>query len=75
MKFYPLNLDVEKKSCAVIGGGEVALRKIRGLLAAGACVKVISPEVCADVEEIFLRGEISLTREKFSEERVGRELE
>lgn len=68
MKFYPLNLDVEKKSCVVVGGGEVALRKIRGLLAAGACVKVISPEVCADVEEIFLRGEISLTREKFSEE-------
>ena len=45
MKFYPLNLDVEKKSCAVIGGVEVALRKIRGLLAVGANVKVISPEV------------------------------
>ncbi|MBR3497677.1 MAG: bifunctional precorrin-2 dehydrogenase/sirohydrochlorin ferrochelatase [Selenomonadaceae bacterium] len=74
MKFYPLNLDVEKKSGAVIGGGEVALRKIRGLLAAGANVKVISPEVCAEVEELFKRGEISLTRENFSEEMLGDEI-
>ena len=74
MKFYPLNLDVEKKSCAVVGGGEVALRKIRGLLTAGAQVKVISPEVCAEVEELFRRGEISLTRENFSEEMLGDEI-
>jgi len=74
MKFYPLNLDVEKKSCAVIGGGEVALRKIRGLLAAGANVKVISPEVCAEVEELSGRGEISWAREKFSEEMLGDEI-
>ena len=74
MKFYPLNLDVEKKSCAVVGGGEVALRKIRGLLAAGANVKVISPEVCAEVEELFKRGEISWARENFSEEMLGDEI-
>lgn len=74
MKFYPLNLDVEKKSCAVIGGGEVALRKIRGLLAAGANVKVISPEVCAEVEELSGRGEIFWARENFSEEMLGDEI-
>ncbi|MBR6887286.1 MAG: hypothetical protein IKN16_02450 [Selenomonadaceae bacterium] len=74
MKFYPLNLDVENKPCVVIGGGQVALRKIYGLLAAGANVKVIAPEVCAEVEELSKRGEISLTREKFSEELLGDEI-
>ena len=74
MKFYPLNLDIKNKSCVVIGGGQVALRKIRGLLAAGASVKVIAPEICAGVEELFQRGEISLTREKFSEEMLGDEI-
>ena len=74
MKLYPINLDVTGKSCVVIGGGEVALRKIRGLLAAGAKVKVIAPEICAGVEELFQRGEISLTRENFSEEILGDEL-
>ena len=73
MKLYPINLDIAGKSCVVIGGGEVALRKIRGLLAAGAKVKVIAPEICAGVEELFRRGEISLTRAKFSEELLGDE--
>ena len=74
MKFYPLNFDVEEKSCVVVGGGEVALRKIQGLLAAGAVVKVIAPEICAGVEELFRRGEISLTRENFSAELLGDEV-
>lgn len=74
MKLYPINLDIDGKACVVIGGGEVALRKIRGLLAAGAKVRVIAPEVCAEVEELAQRGEISLTREKFSEELLGDEL-
>ncbi len=74
MKLYPINLDIEDKACVVIGGGEVALRKIRGLLAAGARVKVIAPEVCAEVEELARGGEISWTREKFSEELLGDEL-
>ena len=74
MKFYPLNLDIENKPCVVIGGGQVALRKIYGLLAAGAKVKVIAPEICAGVDELFKRGEISLTRENFSEELIGEEI-
>ena len=74
MKLYPINLDVAGKSCVVVGGGEVALRKIRGLLAAGAKVKVIAPEICAGVEELLQRGEITWTRENFSEELLGDEL-
>ena len=74
MRLYPINLDIDGKPCVVIGGGEVALRKIRGLLAAGARVKVIAPEVCAEVEELARRGEITLTRENFSEDMLGDEL-
>lgn len=74
MKFYPLNLDIENKSCVVIGGGQVALRKICGLLTAGAKVKVIAPEICAGVEELFKRGEIFWMRENFSEELIGDEI-
>ena len=74
MKLYPINLDIENKFCVVVGGGEVALRKIRGLLAAGAKVKVIAPEICAGVEELFHSGKISLIREKFSAELLGDEI-
>ena len=74
MKLYPLNLNIENKNCVVIGGGEVALRKIHGLLAAGAIVKVIAPEVCAGVDELFQGGKISLIRENFSEDLLGDEI-
>lgn len=40
---YPVMLDLNGRSAAVIGGGRVAARKIRGLLAVGAKVTVISP--------------------------------
>ena len=71
---YPINLDVAGKPCVVVGGGKVALRKILGLLEAGACVKVIAPEICAQVDELIRRGEIFWTRANFSAELLGDEI-
>lgn len=43
--WYPLNLDLSGKGCVIVGGGRVAERKAKGLLAAQACVTVIAPEI------------------------------
>jgi len=40
---YPVFLRLEKKLCLVVGGGPVGERKIEGLIACGAKVKVVSP--------------------------------
>lgn len=46
MKTYPICLiNLNRKRVVVIGGGQVALRKVRGLLDAEATVHVISPQV------------------------------
>ncbi len=50
MNLYPVNLRIENKSCIIVGGGEVATRKARELLACGARVKVISPRVSAELQ-------------------------
>ena len=42
MKYYPVNLDLTRKRCVVIGGGEVAERKVERLLECGARVLVVS---------------------------------
>jgi uroporphyrin-III C-methyltransferase/precorrin-2 dehydrogenase/sirohydrochlorin ferrochelatase len=42
-KYLPLFFNLEGKPCLVVGGGEVALRKVKQLLAAGALVTVIAP--------------------------------
>lgn len=49
---YPVNLLVEGRRVLVVGGGTVALEKVRGLLAAGAVVHVVSPEIVAELAEL-----------------------
>ena len=45
MKYYPVFWDIADKKCVVVGGGEVAARKVQRLLDCGAKVSVISPEL------------------------------
>ncbi|WP_413030189.1 bifunctional precorrin-2 dehydrogenase/sirohydrochlorin ferrochelatase [Paenibacillus taichungensis] len=45
-------MDISGKSCCVVGGGRVAERKIKGLLHAGAQIKVISPEVTPTLQQL-----------------------
>ena len=52
---YPAMLNLNGRRCAVIGGGKVALRKTRTLVAAGAQVTVTAP--AADAALIKLAGE------------------
>jgi uroporphyrin-III C-methyltransferase / precorrin-2 dehydrogenase / sirohydrochlorin ferrochelatase len=42
---YPIELDLTGRKVVVVGGGRVALRRARALLAAGADVTVIAPRV------------------------------
>ena len=42
MKYYPVNLDMTNKRCVVVGGGEIAERKVERLLECGAQVTVVS---------------------------------
>jgi precorrin-2 dehydrogenase/sirohydrochlorin ferrochelatase len=42
MKYYPVNLDMTNKRCVVVGGGDIAERKVERLLECGAQVTVVS---------------------------------
>lgn len=42
---YPVNLRLAGRRCLVVGGGAVAVAKVRELLACGADVLVIAPDV------------------------------
>ncbi|MDX9745141.1 MAG: bifunctional precorrin-2 dehydrogenase/sirohydrochlorin ferrochelatase [Syntrophales bacterium] len=58
MKYYPVFLDISDRQCAVVGGGEVAFRKVRRLLQCGARVKVISAKLSPEMEALKNRNEI-----------------
>ncbi len=59
MDFLPVFMNVRDRHCLVVGAGDVAGRKIRLLLQAGARVHVVAPHSAADVAAMMARGEIS----------------
>ncbi|MDI6808367.1 MAG: bifunctional precorrin-2 dehydrogenase/sirohydrochlorin ferrochelatase [Candidatus Eisenbacteria bacterium] len=65
LRYYPLFLDVSGKRCIVIGGGQVASRKILKLLEAGADVVVISPSPAEKIRRLAREGRIVLRMRKF----------
>lgn len=42
-EYYPVYVNLKDKKCLVVGGGNVAERKVKALLACGARVYVVSP--------------------------------
>lgn len=55
-KIFPVMLRVAERRCVVVGGGEVALRKVRALVAGGGKVRLISPEAVKGLRTLS-RGE------------------
>ena len=58
MKYYPINLNIRNKRCVVIGGGEVAERKVGQLIKAGAQVIVISPRLTKKLRNLTIKEKI-----------------
>lgn len=50
--YYPLFLKTKGKRCIVVGGGQVALRKVKMLLEHKADIEVISPVLCSKLQEL-----------------------
>jgi precorrin-2 dehydrogenase/sirohydrochlorin ferrochelatase len=47
MKYFPINLSIADRKVVVVGGGQVARRKVKALKDCGARVTVVSPVFCA----------------------------
>ncbi|HJR66707.1 MAG TPA: NAD(P)-dependent oxidoreductase [Gemmatimonadaceae bacterium] len=71
MSGYPVLLEGTAITALVVGGGSVASRKVRGLLAAGARVLVVAPSV---TEELLALGEreknLTIEHRRFQDEDV-----
>ena len=54
-RYYMACLDLEGRSCLVVGGGRVGLEKASGLLECGARVTVVAPQACAELRRLPVR--------------------
>jgi uroporphyrin-III C-methyltransferase/precorrin-2 dehydrogenase/sirohydrochlorin ferrochelatase len=66
MDYLPVFLRISGRGALVIGGGEVALRKVRWLLKAGARVTVVAPELHTELLEHVMRDGVRHAGAEFS---------
>ncbi|HVR42588.1 MAG TPA: bifunctional precorrin-2 dehydrogenase/sirohydrochlorin ferrochelatase [Thermoanaerobaculia bacterium] len=66
-RWYPLFLDLEGKRVVVVGGGAVAERKIEALVAAGASVLVVAPEVTEGIVRLAASAPVAIERRAFEQ--------
>jgi uroporphyrin-III C-methyltransferase/precorrin-2 dehydrogenase/sirohydrochlorin ferrochelatase len=66
MDYLPLFVDVRDRQVVVVGGGVVAHRKTEHLLKAHARVRVVAPELCADLDSYRVLGRIEFRPVPFS---------
>ncbi|MEU6277657.1 uroporphyrinogen-III C-methyltransferase [Streptomyces populi] len=64
---YPVGLRLSGRRVVVLGGGQVAQRRLPALIAAGADVHLVSPEATPSVEAMADAGEITWTRRPYEE--------
>ncbi|PFG42300.1 uroporphyrinogen-III C-methyltransferase [Isoptericola jiangsuensis] len=55
---YPLGLRVRDRLVVVVGGGPVAARRTRGLLDAGARVRVVAPDLTEPLATLVASGDV-----------------
>lgn len=66
MRYYPVNLDINKKRCVVVGGGSVGTRKVRTLMECGAEVSVVSPVASDRLRQLAEESKIVLHLRRYS---------
>lgn len=71
MSLFPIALDGDGISVVVVGGGDVGTRKALALAAAGARVRVISPDFTAELERAGAENSITLERAQYTAGAIG----
>ena len=63
--FYPIYLNLTGKRVLVVGGGDVAERKIESLLETGAGIAVVSPDVTSRILLLATENRVELHRRAY----------
>ncbi len=63
--FYIACLKLSGRRCLVIGGGEIALEKVEGLLACDGRVEIVAPHAVPELERLAAEGSIAWQRRAY----------
>jgi siroheme synthase-like protein len=71
---FPIALHGERITAVVIGGGPVGTRKALALVESGAQVRVVSPLVTPELDAAERARELTIVRESYGVEHLGRSM-
>jgi siroheme synthase-like protein len=63
--FYIACLKLTGRRCLVVGGGEIGLEKVEGLLACDGAVTLMAPEAVPELEQLAREGSIRWERRQY----------
>jgi uroporphyrin-III C-methyltransferase / precorrin-2 dehydrogenase / sirohydrochlorin ferrochelatase len=66
MNYFPVFFDLAAQKVLVVGGGEVALRKISLLERSGASITVVAPEIVPELMQRAAAGKVKLALREFA---------
>jgi siroheme synthase-like protein len=66
--FYIACLKLSGRRCVVIGGGDIGLEKVEGLLACDGKVTLVAPEAHPELQQLALEGSIAWERKNYDPE-------
>lgn len=69
--YMPISLTMKGRTCLVVGGGNVALRKVETLLDYDTDITVIAPEVDDKLKAFAERGKIKLEQRPYRSPEAG----
>lgn len=65
MNYLPVFIDITQNPCLVVGGGDIAYRKIKLLLKANAQVHCVSRKLCDGIAQLKENNTITATQKDF----------
>ena len=68
--YYPIYLDIENRPILIVGGGTVALRKVETLLEYGALVRIVSPRIIPELQNMVNNGQCEWIPREYSGEDI-----
>ncbi len=54
MSYFPMFIELKERRCLVVGGGDIALHKVKVLIDFGAHVTVVSPDILLEIKQMEL---------------------
>ena len=70
MEYFPITVRLQQQQCLIVGGGDIAARKLKSLLKAGAKVTLVALDFNDEVSALAEKHQLPLLQQPFSKDFV-----